>query len=61
MDLIFLVRHKERSMEHVIDLPCFGEAELIHDWREDFNYHEGPFTFWGELRVNNEASKISDF
>ena len=53
MDLIFSVRNKKRSMEHVMDLPCFEEAELICDQREDLDNHEGSFMFWGEFGVGD--------
>ena len=49
MDFIFFVRGEKRSMECVMVLPCFGETELIGHWGENFDYHEGSFTFGGEL------------
>ena len=53
MDLIFLVRHKKRSMECVVDFPCFGEAELICDGEEDLDDHEGSFMFQDKFGVGN--------
>ena len=32
MDRVFSIGHKKRSMEYGVDLPHFGEVELIGDW-----------------------------
>ena len=61
MDLIFLVGSKKGGMEHVMNLPCFGEAELVRDRREDFDDCEGSFTFGGELWICNGAFEVSGF
>ena len=48
-------------MKHVMDLPCFGELQLICDGGEDFDNCEGSFTFWGKLEVGNGAFEVSGF
>ena len=53
MDLIFLIRHKKRSIECVMDLSCFGETKLVGDQRENFDDSEGSFLFWAEFGVGN--------
>ena len=45
MDLIFSVKCKKESMECVMNLPHFGEMELICDRREDFDDREESFLF----------------
>ena len=59
MDLVFLVRYKERSVEHVMDLPCFREAELICDGQEDFDDCEGSFMFQSKFGVGNGVFEVS--
>ena len=61
MDLIFLVRHKKRSVEHVMNLPHLWEAELICDGGEDLDNGEGSFSFEGQLGVGNGAFEVSGF
>ena len=61
MDLVFSVRRKKGSVERVVDLPCFGESELICDRGEDFDDCEGSFMLWSELGVGNGAFEISGF
>ena len=61
MDFVFFVQHKKGSMECVMDLPCLGEVELIHDGQEDFDYREGSFTFWGKFGVGDGAFEVSGF
>ena len=58
MDLIFSVGYKKGSVERVMDLPHFGEAELICDRGEDFDDREGSFTFWGELWVGDRSFEV---
>ena len=48
-------------MECVMDLPCFGEAELICDGGEDFDDCEESFTFWCEFGVRNRSLQVSGF
>ena len=61
MDLVFFVRRKKGSMERVVDLPCFGESELVGDGGEDFDNCEGSFTFGGKFGVCDGAFEISGF
>ena len=61
MDLVFLVRCKKGSMECRMDLPCFGEAELIRDQGKEFNYCEGSFTFWSEFWIGDGAFQVPGF
>ena len=61
MDLVFFVRHKKGSVERVVDFPRFGEAELVRDRGQDFDYREGSFTFGGEFGVSDGAFEISGF
>ena len=42
-----------------MDLPRFGEAELVCDGREDFDNREGSFTFGGELGVCDGSFEVS--
>ena len=44
-----------------MDLPRFGEAQLICDGGEDFDNREGSFMFGGELGVCDGAFEISGF
>ena len=48
-------------MKCVMDFPRFGEAELVHDGRGDFNNHEGSFTFKNEFWVGDGVFEVSDF
>ena len=48
-------------MERVVDLPRFGESELVCDGGEDFDDREGSFTFRGELWVGNGVFEVSGF
>ena len=48
-------------MKHVMDLPCFREAELVSDGGEDFDNCERSFSLQGELWVGNGTFEISDF
>ena len=61
MDLVFLVRRKKRSVERGMDLPRFGESELVGDGGEDFDDREGSFSFGGELGVCDGAFEVSGF
>ena len=61
MDFIFSVRRKKGSMECVMDLPCFGEAELVYDRGEDFDYCEGSLMFWSKFGAGDRVFKVSDF
>ena len=61
MDFIFFVWCKKGSMEHVMDLPHFGEAELVCDGGEDFDDHEGSFMFGGEFGVCNGVFEVPGF
>ena len=61
MDLVFSVRRKKGSMERVMDLPRFGEAELIGDGGEGLDNCEGSFSFQGELQVCDGSLEISGF
>ena len=61
MDFVFSVGRKKRSVERVVDFPCFGESELICDQGEDFDDCEGSFTFGGELGVCDRTLEISGF
>ena len=51
MDLIFFVWCEKESMEHVMDLPCFGEVELVHYQRQDLDDYEGLFMLRSKFRV----------
>ena len=46
-------------MEHVMDLPHFGEAELVCNGGENFDNHEGSFIFGGELWIGNGTFEVS--
>ena len=48
-------------MERVVDLPHFGEVELVCDGGENLDNHEGSFTFQGKFEVGNGAFQVSDF
>ena len=48
-------------MEHVMDLPCLGKAELICDRGEDLDNCEGSFMFWSRLWVGNGILEVSGF
>ena len=48
-------------MKRVMDLPRFGESELVCDGREDFDDREGSFTFGGEFRVGDGAFEVPGF
>ena len=61
MDLVFSVRCKKGSMECVVNLPRFGEVELIYDGREDLDDCEGSFSFGGKLWVGDRVFEISGF
>ena len=61
MDVIFFIRGEKRSVEHVMDLPHFGEAELIHDWREDFDDSEESFLFESKLWICDRSFEVSGF
>ena len=61
MDFIFFVRSEKRSMEHVVNLPCFGETQLVGDQGQDLDNCEGSFIFWGEFWVSNGAFEVSGF
>ena len=41
-----------------MDFPHFGEAELVCNWRQDFDDGEGSFLFQGELWVGNRSFEI---
>ena len=45
----------------MMDLPRFGEAELIRDWGEDFDDCERSFMFGGEPGVCDGTLEISGF
>ena len=45
MDRVLIVGYKERSIEHEMDLPHFGEVELICNRGEDFDNSKGSFLF----------------
>ena len=55
MDVVLLVGGEKRSVECVMDLLNFGEAELICDRKEDFNDHKGFFLFEGKFEIGNGA------
>ena len=61
MGLVFSVRCKKEGVEHLVNLPCLREAELICDRRENLDYREGSFSFESELGVDNRAFKVSGF
>ena len=61
MDFIFLVGCKKGSMKHVIDLPCFQEAQLIGDGGQDLNNSEGSILFRGEFWVGDGVFEVSGF
>jgi len=48
-------------MKRVVDMPRFGELELVDDGGEDFGDGEGTFTFWGEFWVSDRAFQIPGF
>ena len=55
------VGSKKGSVERVMNLPHFREVELVRDGREDFDDHEGSFTFQGKLGVCDGSLEISGF
>ena len=61
MDLVFFIWYKKGSMEHVMDLPCSREVQLVSDGGEDLDNCEGSFTFWGELWVGNGVFQVFGF
>ena len=61
MDLVFFVGCKEGGVECVMNLPCFGEAELVCNRGENFDDRERSFTFGGELGVCNGSFEVSGF
>ena len=61
MDFIFFVGCEKESVEGVMDSPHFREAQLVGDQRQDFDNHEGSFTFGGKFRIGNHLFEISGF
>ena len=61
MDRVLMVGHKKGGVEHVMDFPHFGEAELIHDQKEDFDDCEGLFLLEGEYGIGNGPFEVSGF
>ena len=61
MDLIFSVRCQKGGVERVIDLPHFGEVELVCDQRLNFDNCEGSFMFQGKFGVCDRLLEISGF
>ena len=55
MDVVLLVGGEKRSVECVMDLLNFREAELIYDREEEFNDHKGSFSFEGKFGIGNGA------
>ena len=53
MDLVFSVECQKGSMEHRMDLPHFGEMELVCDGGENLDYCKRSFSFWGEFWIGN--------
>ena len=45
----------------MMNFPCFGETELVHDRGEDLDDCEGSFTFRGEFWIGDGAFKVSGF
>ena len=45
MDLVFLIGCEKGSVERVMDLPCFGEVELIGDGERTLMIVKGPSHF----------------
>ena len=45
----------------MMNLPRFGESELVRDGGEYFDDREGSFTFRGEFRVCDGAFEIPGF
>ena len=54
MGFIFFVGCEKVSMEGVMDSPHFREAQLVGDWRQDFDNHERSFIFRGKFRIGNQ-------
>ena len=61
MDFVLFVWCKKGGIECVVDSPCFEEAELVCDRREDFDNCEESFLFKSELEVCDGAFEISGF
>ena len=61
MNFVFFVQHKKGSMKHMVNLPCFGEVELVYDGGEDFDNSEESFLLQSKLQVSNGTFEISGF
>ena len=44
-----------------MDLPHFGEAELVCNWRQGLDNSEGSLSFQGELWIGNRSFEIPGF
>ena len=46
-------------MECVMNFPCLGKVELIHDGRENHDDYEGSFLFRGEFGIGDGGFEVS--
>ena len=56
-----MVGCEKGDMESGVDFPHFGEAELVCDWRQDFDDCERFLSFWCELWVCDRSFEVSGF
>ena len=52
---------QKESMECVVDLPCFEEAELVVDQGQDLDNYEGSFSLGHKLQIGDQAFQVSGF